>query len=339
MRFNPSRTTTRPASVTRMAVAQGYGRIRAVQLGPDGSLWFTTSNGTGDKIVRITPKATVPSRSGGSLISAAGVTAARTGSQVATFIRGNNDAVWFKRSTDDGASWGSWISGGVTSTDAPSAASSRPGRVDLFTRNSARQVVHTWYQDGIRKGSANLGGTIVAQHGASLGNGTMDVFAVAPAGSAWRKHFDGTRWSGWVAVGGVFTSRLSASANPASRGILVTGRGTNGATYERTFYPTTATSGWLRRGDNLATWSDRALGDAWPGQALMAVGTGVDGRAVVQRGSLLIGTAQAFTSAPDLVTRADGTFLLFGRGSGGELRAYDGRPGAFTSRSLGGIVH
>ena len=338
MRFNPSPTTTRPATVTRMAISQGYGRIRAVQLGPDGALWFTTSNGTDDKIVRITPRATVPRRSGGSLISPVGVTAARTGSQVTTFIRGTNDAVSFKRSTNDGASWGSWISAGVTSTDAPSATSSRSGRVDLFTRNSARQLVHTWYQDGIRKGSANLGGTVVAQHGASLGNGTMDVFAVATTGSAWRKHFDGTRWSGWISAGGVFTSGLSASANPASGGILVTGRGTNGATYERTFYPTTATSSWVQRGDNLAAWSDRALGDAWPGRALVAVGNGVDGRAVVQRGSLLVGTPQAFTSAPDVVTRADGTFLLFGRGSGGELRVYDGRVGAFTSTSLGGIV-
>ncbi|WP_082622888.1 PQQ-dependent sugar dehydrogenase [Terrabacter sp. Root85] len=338
MRFNPSPTTTRPATVTRMAIAQGYGRIRAVQLGPDGALWFTTSNGTDDKIVRITPRATVPRRSGGSLISPVGVTAARTGSQVTTFIRGTNDAVSFKRSTNDGASWGSWISAGVTSTDAPSATSSRSGRVDLFTRNSARQLVHTWYQDGIRKGSANLGGTVVAQHGASLGNGTMDVFAVATTGSAWRKHFDGTRWKGWISAGGVFTSGLSASANPASGGNLVTGRGTNGATYERTFYPTTATSSWVQRGDNLAAWSDRALGDAWPGRALVAVGNGVDGRAVVQRGSLLVGTPQAFTSAPDVVTRADGTFLLFGRGSGGELRVYDGRVGAFTSTSLGGIV-
>ena len=53
MRFNPTPTTSRVASVTRLAATQGYGRIRAVQLGPDGALYFTTSNGTNDKIVRI----------------------------------------------------------------------------------------------------------------------------------------------------------------------------------------------------------------------------------------------------------------------------------------------
>jgi glucose/arabinose dehydrogenase len=32
-----------------------YGRIRTVQRGPGGALYFTTSNGTGDKIVKVTP--------------------------------------------------------------------------------------------------------------------------------------------------------------------------------------------------------------------------------------------------------------------------------------------
>lgn len=32
-----------------------YGRIRTVQQGPDGNLWFTTSNGSGDGIFRLTP--------------------------------------------------------------------------------------------------------------------------------------------------------------------------------------------------------------------------------------------------------------------------------------------
>ena len=75
-----------------------------------------------------------------------------------------------------------------------------------------------------------------------------------------------------------------------------------------------------------------------PGRPLLAAGVGVDGHAVVQRGSILIGLPQAFTSAPDLVSRSNDTFLLFGRTSDGHLRAYDGRPGAYRSTDLGGVV-
>ncbi|GAA5021475.1 hypothetical protein GCM10023258_10880 [Terrabacter aeriphilus] len=338
MRFAPSPTTTAVASVTRLPAAQGYGRIRAVQLGPDGSLWFTTSNGSNDKIVRLRPTATAPRKTAGTLVSPVGVTAVRTGSQVTTFVRSTGDTVRFRRSTNDGATWGAWASAGVTSTDAPTATSSRPGRVDLFTRTASRQLVHTWFVNGVRQGSVAIGGSVIAQHAASLGDGTIDVFGIAVTGSAWRKHFDGRRWSGWKPMGGVFTSGLSASANPVGRGILVTGRGTNGATYERVFYPTTATKGWVRRLDSLSIWSDRALGDAWPGRPLLAAGVGVDGHAVVQRGSILIGLPQAFTSAPDLVSRSNGTFLLFGRTSDGHLRVYDGKPGAYRTTDLGGVV-
>ena len=36
-------------------ILTGYGRIRTVQQGPDGALYFTTSNGTGDAIYKVTP--------------------------------------------------------------------------------------------------------------------------------------------------------------------------------------------------------------------------------------------------------------------------------------------
>ena len=48
----------RAGKVTSTRMVPGttaYGRIRTVQAGPDGALYFTTSNGKGDKIVRVTP--------------------------------------------------------------------------------------------------------------------------------------------------------------------------------------------------------------------------------------------------------------------------------------------
>jgi glucose/arabinose dehydrogenase len=35
-------------------VAGSYGRIRSVAQGPDGALYFTTSNGSGDGVYRLT---------------------------------------------------------------------------------------------------------------------------------------------------------------------------------------------------------------------------------------------------------------------------------------------
>jgi len=340
MRLNPSPTTEKVAHVERLAVAQGFGRIRTVQLGPDGSLWFTTSNGSNDRIVRVHPTGTVPRKSGGQLVTPIGVTAARTGTEVVAFARGVDNVIRFTRSTNDGSTWAPWVNTSVASTDAPSAASSRAGRVDLMTRNGSGQVVHTWFVGGVRKGSTNLGGGVLSQHASSLGDGTLDVFAVAPGGSGWRRHFDGRVWRAWLPAGGVFTSALSASASPSSKVTTVSGRGTNGATYEAPFTPNSTSLGtWTQRSDALSLFSARALGDAFPGRAPVAVGVGIDGRLVVQRGSILIGTAVAITSAPDVVTRSDGGFLAFGRAPNGTLALYDARPGVYALRSLGGSVH
>lgn len=50
-------TVTSSGKITsQRTILRGYGRIRTVQQGPDGSLYFTTSNGTGDAIYRVTPR-------------------------------------------------------------------------------------------------------------------------------------------------------------------------------------------------------------------------------------------------------------------------------------------
>jgi glucose/arabinose dehydrogenase len=338
MRMNPTPAPSRVVATTRLPQAEGLGRIRALVQGPDGALWLTTSNGTGDRIVRIAPTATVPARTAGQLVSPTGVALARTGSAVSAFVRSTGDAVWVRRSTDDGTTWSAWASAGTTSTNAPSATSSAPGRVDLVTRSSTGAVVHTWFVNGARSGSTDLGGRVVAQHTVSLGDGTLDVFAVAPTGAGYRQHWNGTRWSGWVRVGGLFTSGLSASADPAQGVVVVSGRGTDGRTYERSFSLTSALASWSVRGDGLSSWSDRALGDTWPGRARLAVGAASDGRAVVQRGSLVVGTTAAWSSAGDLVSRSDGSFLMAGRGTDGALWLTHGGPGRYDNRSLGGVV-
>jgi hypothetical protein len=337
MRMNPTPGPTRVVAVTPLAQAEGFGRIRTLMQGPDGALWFTTSNGTNDSIVRIAPTATPPALSAGRLVSPSGVTLVRTAAQVSVFVRSTGDRVSVRRSGDDGAAWSGWAGAGVTSTNAPSAASSAAGRVDLVTRSASGGVVQSWYRGGARLGSTNLGGNVVAQHAASLGDGTLDVFAVSPQGVALRQHWDRQRWSGWVAVGGLFTSGLSASADPSRGLVTVTGRGTDGGTYERQFTATAASGTWTRRADGLSGWSDRALGDGWTGLTRIAVGAASDGRVVVQRGAFVATTA-VWTSAGDIVSRPDGSFLMAGRGSDGALWVTRGGPGSYGSVSLGGVV-
>ena len=80
MRMNPTPGPSRVVATTALTQAEGFGRIRTLMQGPDGALWFTTSNGTNDRIVRIAPTSTVPVRAAGTLVQPSGVTLARTGS-------------------------------------------------------------------------------------------------------------------------------------------------------------------------------------------------------------------------------------------------------------------
>ena len=338
MRMDPTPGPSRVVATTSLPQAAGLGRIRTLAQGPDGALWLTTSNGTDDRIVRIAPTAKVAVRSAGQMVLPSGVTLARTGAEVSTFVRSTGDDVRMRRSTDDGATWAGWVSTGVTSTNAPSAASSAAGRTDLVTRSPSGSVVHSWFQGGTRRGSTDLGGHLVAQHVASLGDGTLDVLAVRPSGEGVRRHWNGSRWGAWVSIGGTFTSGLSASADPGRGVLVVSGRGLNGATYEKELSATGALTSWTRRGDGLSSWSDRALGDIWPGVARLAVGSASDHRAIVQRGSLVVPMTVQWTSSGDLVSRADGSFLIAGRGNDGALWLSYGGPSSYRTVSLGGVV-
>ena len=59
---------------------------------------------------------------------------------------------------------------------------------------------------------------------------------------------------------------------------------------------------------------------------------------VVQRGSF-VATTTIWTSAGDVVSRPDGSFLMAGRGTDGALWVTDGGPTSFASVSLGGVVN
>ena len=234
---------------TKIAGLAGYDRIRTVQSGPGGALYFTTSNGGGrDVIAKITPTAKPPSLASGTNVSSSGVSAARTGNDLYAFIRSTDNKVLYKRSTNDGVGWpSSWTSAGVTSASAPAVASSATGRIDLLSRSSSNSITHTWYVNGAKVGQTNLGGPMRTATVSSLGDGTLDVLGLRTTGGVYRKHFDGTNWSGWRKLGvGGFTSAVGASADPSTGQTLLTVRGKTGRTHQLTITANSDGSTWAR---------------------------------------------------------------------------------------------
>lgn len=338
MRTHPTPGASRVVETRPLPQAEGFGRIRTAQEGPDGALWLTTSNGSGDRILRIAPVAAVPSVAPGRLVSGTGVALARTGNDVTVFARTSGDAVVLRRSLDDGRTWGPTTTTGLASSGAPSATSSSPGRLDVVTRSPGGRVVYSRFSGTRRVSSTAFDGTVVSAHITSLRDGTMDVFALESDGTVIRRHWNGARWGGWQDVGGRFTSALSASPDAGRRVTTVTGRGTDGRTYERVFTPTGAIGGWTARSDGLSTWSTRALGDSLSGLARVAVGVSADGYVTVQRGSAVTATSAIWAGSGDVVSRPDGSYLLAGRGRDGRLWITDGGPSGYASRPLYVVV-
>lgn len=323
---------------TDVAGLGSYGRIRTTQFGPDNALYFTTSNNDGhDVIGKINPTATPPTLTAGRNIASVGVSAVRTGSEMYAFIRTTGDGISFKRSTDDGRTWPSaWNSTGLTSTTAPAVASSTTGRVDLLTRNAQGATTLSWFVDGTRRGQTALGGDMTTATASSLGDGTLDVFGLGTNGAVYRQHFDQT-WSGWQRLaGGAFTSAVGASVDRDTRTTLITARGRSGGIYERIVTPTGNGSTWSTTAGLL--WSGRALGDRFSGRTIVAASKGSDGFARWQQGGTVMGLEVNITSDPDIVTRPDGSWVLFARAGSGGLTYYDARPGEYRPRSLGGTV-
>jgi hypothetical protein len=327
------------AATSSISEVSPYGRIRTVQYGADRALYFTSSNGSGEDVVgRLSVSASSPRLTAGTDISPVAPSGVRTDGDLYAFIRTTDNKVKYKRSRDDGKTWPTgWTDTRLTSTSAPSVTSSARGRVDIVTRNPNKTITHTWLKDGVRQNQTNLGGVATNATISSLGNGTLDVFALRTDGRAFRKRFNGTRWSDWQELSGPrFTSRIGASAQPSTGSTLITARGTGGVIYERHLSPTANGSGWTRVGGTL--WSGRALGDRYPGRPLIAMSRSYDGMAVWRRGLLVMALEQTITSEPDVVTRSNGTWVMFARNSTGGLSVYDTRTGAITSRNLGGSV-
>lgn len=315
-------------------VEDSYGRLRAPVMGPDGALYVTTSNGTGqDKILRIAPTNTTTAYKPGLDVSPSAVAASyRSNGQVTLMIRGTDGRPQYN--TRLGSTWLGWRPLVGTTTSSLSVVSWGGNRLDAFAKGPRNQLLHWYFSDGWH-GPQDLGGVITsAPTVVSLASGSLDVLARGGHDTLYRKRF-AVHWSGWTTVGGVITAAAGASADRATQRITVVVRGTPGSAYRAILSPAGTVSGFVKLDSKL--WSARALGDSTSaGAAPYGVDISFDGSAVLTRGAFVDTLPGTFTGAPGLVMTGATTFVMVGRSASGTVFIYEGRPGAYTLTSLGG---
>jgi hypothetical protein len=120
------------------------------------------------------------------------------------FVRGSDDALW--HFTLPGLLLNDWQKIDIEIADAPAVASWAPNRLDVFTRSSNGEIIHTFSDGGSHfTVGRNLGHPKHlpfegAPAAISRRPGTIDVFARGGDHTIWRIVFGGDDWGNWIKV-------------------------------------------------------------------------------------------------------------------------------------------
>ncbi len=299
-----------------------FGRLRTAQLGPDGALYMTTSNGGGtDRILRIQPGSACAGPVDNPVPS--GVAAVGLGSGTAAFVRGADDAVWYRTAQSD------WASAGGIIKYGPAVASWDGQRIDLFVVGIDGALYHrVGWPDGSWWPWESLGGQLTASPAVvSRATGTLDIYGRGTDGALWRMGWDGTRWTPWASAGGLLASAPGVAVDPTTARAVVGVRGINGLEY--------------RLNDQTPGGFD---GTAVPICSAPAYTVGSDGAVTTAyrmgNGSVAVGVQPiggVVTSSPAAVlTPGSGEVAVFARGTDNGLWVHSGAAGAWTS--WGGVL-
>ncbi len=313
-----------------------YGRLRSPQLGPDGALYLTTSNGDGqDRILRIAP--TVVPGDGrcadGAERTVGSVGATTVNGTMTAFVVGLDDAVWYR--SIDATPFRTL--GGIVRY-APAATTSDGRQTNLFV---------TGYEGNVndRSGTGttwpgtwtNIGGILTGSPAVvSLRPGTLDVFGRGRDNALWTIRWTGTAWTAWERIGGVLTSAPGAAVDPDTGVARIGVRGADGRIWEMTRRADGSNSGWTGTGIPTCSAPSYAA-TSGDGEAFTTAYVGADGSTeVLDRqtptniGGVVIGGVA--------LQRTVGGFAVFGKGINGSLWVYDARTGAGAWRDLGGLI-
>jgi hypothetical protein len=111
-------------------------------------------------------------------------------------------------------------------------------RIDVFSRGSAGQLLHWWFNEGFWSGPEDLGGVLASGTGpsaASWESGRLDVFVMGTDSQLYHRWFSGGAWSpGYENLGGVLAGSPDAVSWGVGR-IDVFVRGNDNQMYHRWF--------------------------------------------------------------------------------------------------------
>ncbi|MTD13514.1 hypothetical protein GIS00_06095 [Nakamurella sp. YIM 132087] len=310
-----------------------YGRLRSPQLGPDGALYVTTSDGDGqDQILRVVPQRTTGDSSclGSRTSPTAPVGAVRTATGYYAFVVATDRTVRYKNVDLAGA----FVNLGAQVIYGPSATSWDNQRIDLFAIAGDRSVLHRWRIGSTWSAWENLGFKAYSAPAAmSTGDRRLNVFARGADGALWMKRFDGSAWSAWTKLGGGLSGSPGALSGTNAR---VGFRHPNGKLYEMTFGANgLPSSGFVDRGFGICTAPGYSGSGAYLARSYVRSDRTVD----VGKNGMNYGLRGGITGAVALTTGTSAYgFAAFGRGTNGALYMVDARTGVpgVGWRSLGG---
>jgi glucose/arabinose dehydrogenase len=316
-----------------------YGRIRTVQSSPSGnSIYVTTSNGSGDRLMQVTATDTPQAYSPHLDVSPSGTAVVNRGGVLTAFVRGVDSRIYFASQTTAGGPWsGFQVMPGGPVASAPAAVSWGGSRVDVFARGTSGQLLHAWSTGATYTGWQDLGGQLTsAPTAASLGSSTIEVLARGASDSVVRLRWDGQRWSGFSDLGGITTSAPALTADTATHLLTVSVRGSEGRLCTRSLTTPTTASPW-NCGSGRETWAAPGVSTS-PGTTSnpVLVTRNGDLTPVVDVGGFITAIGGQINGAMAVTQRAPGSYTVIGRGTDGAMWSYDGRAGHYSWTQAGG---
>jgi hypothetical protein len=271
-------------------------------------------------------------RSGDNDPTPSGVSAARTDTGTAVFVRGADDGVWYLP-TDSRPNYAS-LSGQIKY--GPSAVSWGGDRLDLFVVGLGGQLFHrAGSTDGPWSWWESLGGTLTASPTVvSFAPNTLQVFGRGADGQLWTIAWTGTAWTSWSSAGGQLASAPGAVVDRDSGRATVGVRGGNGRLFELRF-GVGGLGSYAFVGSALCSAPAYAARVGDGDLRLLAVREGDSSLSV---GGISVGGQ--ITSAPAVVMDPTGSGIsAFARGLDNALWVYRGPRAAGAWSSLGGVLH